>query len=140
MPPFRILVIEPDHNPQHAQPACLQIKCGDMHTSFDLADHRVLLADMQHMLDAFDPDVIFARWGDSWLFPLLFETAQTLDVAFNPGRDPRQIVRTIEESTFESYGSVYFRSRQTRLFGRWHIDPENTMMNMGYGDQYALCH
>ena len=131
MPPFRVLVIEPDHNPQHAQPVCLQIKCGDMHTSFDLADHRALLADMQHMLDAFDPDVIFARWGDSWLFPLLFETAQTLDVAFNPGRDPRQIVRTIEESTFESYGSVYFRSRQTRLFGRWHIDPENTMMNMG---------
>jgi DNA polymerase II len=131
MPPFRVLVIEPDCNPQHAQPTCLQVTCGDRHTTLDLSDQRELLANIQQILDELDPDVIFARWGDSWLFPLLFETAKTLDVAFNPGRDPRQIARTIKESTFESYGSVYFRSRQTRLFGRWHIDPENTMMNMG---------
>ena len=131
MPPLRILVIEPDHNPQHAQPGCLQVRCGDVQTTLGLSDQRELLASVQQLLEACDPDVIFARWGDSWLFPLLFEAAKTLDVDFNPGRDPRQIARTIKESTFESYGSVYFRSRQTRLFGRWHIDPENTMMNMG---------
>ena len=34
--------------------------------------------------------------------------------------------------TFESYGSIYHRATQTHLFGRWHIDPENSSMDMGF--------
>lgn len=131
MPPLHILIIEPDHNPQHQEVTCLHLQYAGMHSTLELSNKRKLLSDLQEILNDFDPDVIFARWGDSWLFPFLFETAQNFDIPFNPGRDQRQIARKIQESTFESYGSIYFRAQQTRLFGRWHIDPENTMMNMG---------
>jgi DNA polymerase-2 len=91
-----------------------------------------LVTRLQRVLDEYDPDVIFARWGDGWLFPLLIESAQRNGIDFNPSRDTGQKYRLIQESTFESYGSIYFRAQQTFLFGRWHIDPKNSTMDMGF--------
>jgi DNA polymerase elongation subunit (family B) len=131
-PPLRLLAIEPDSNPRHAPPRSLDIQGEDLGLSLSLADEGEMLTELQRILDEYDPDVVFARWGDGWLFPHLLECAKRHRIDFNPSRDERQKYRTIQESTFESYGSVYFRAQQTRLFGRWHIDPKNSTMDMGF--------
>jgi len=131
LPPLRVLAIEPNTDPQHAPPTHLNIKYDDVLVTPSLFDELKLLRTLQRVLDEYDPDVIFARWGDSWLFPHLFKSAKQHGIDFNPSRDQRQVVRTIQETTFESYGSIYFRAQQTRLFGRWHIDSKNSTMNMG---------
>ena len=132
LPPLRSLMIEPDADPHHAAPIRLDVQYGEMLTTLSLSDELELLRQLQRILDEYDPDVIFARWGDGWLFPFLIESARRQEIAFNPSRDARQKYRFIQESTFESYGSIYFRAQQTHLFGRWHIDPKNSTMDMGF--------
>jgi len=132
LPPLRILTIEPDADPQHATPTCLHIQHDDAQAILNLSDEPELLKELGRILDKYDPDVIFARWGDGWLFPLLIDSARRHKIDFNPGRDARQKYRFKKESTFESYGSIYFRAGQTHLFGRWHIDPKNSTMDMGF--------
>jgi DNA polymerase-2 len=132
LPPLRSLMIEPDADPHHANPTRLDIQYGEMLTSLSLSNGPELLKQLQHILDEYDPDVIFARWGDGWLFPFLIESARRQEIDFNPSRDAQQRYRFIQESTFESYGSIYFRAQQTHLFGRWHIDPKNSTMDMGF--------
>ncbi len=132
LPPLRGLAIEPDADPHHAAPTCLRLRYEDTEIALRLSDEPELLERLQRILDEYDPDVIFARWGDSWLFPFLIESAKKYKIDFNPSRDARQRYRLIQESTFESYGSIYFRAQQTHLFGRWHIDPKNSTMDMGF--------
>jgi DNA polymerase-2 len=132
LPPLRTLAIEPDAAPDHATPTCLHIQYEDALVTLSLSDEPELLKGLQRTLDEYDPDAIFARWGDGWLFPFLFESARKHKIDFNPSRDARQQYRFIKESTFESYGSIYFRAQQTHLFGRWHIDPKNSTMDMGF--------
>jgi DNA polymerase-2 len=132
LPPLRILAIEPDADPHHASPTCLHIQHEDTKINLSLSDEPELLKGLQCILDEHDPDVIFARWGDGWLFPFLIEKAREHRIDFNPGRDTRQKYLFKKESTFESYGSIYFCAQQTHLFGRWHIDPKNSTMDMGF--------
>jgi len=132
LPPLRTLAIEPDADPHHATPACLHVQYDDTLIILSLSDEPELLKGLQHILDGYDPDVIFARWGDGWLFPFLLESAGKHNIDFNPSREARQKYRFKKESTFESYGSIYFRAQQTHLFGRWHIDPKNSTMDMGF--------
>jgi len=132
LPPLRTLVIEPDADPGLSSPACLTIHYGDTVRELPTADAYGLLETLQTILDQYDPDVIFARYGDSWVFPYLLAAAEKYGFDFNPGRDGRQHYKTIKEMTFESYGSVYFRAHQTLLYGRWHIDPRNSTMDMGF--------
>ena len=132
LPPLHSLMIEPDADPHHAAPTRLEVQYNEILTTLSLSDESELLKGLQRILDEYDPDVVFARWGDGWLFPFLIESARRQEIEFNPSRDARQRYRLIQESTFESYGSIYFRAQQTHLFGRWHIDPKNSTMDMGF--------
>lgn len=132
LPPLRILTIEPNTNPCHAAPKYLTVRFEEMRVNLYLSDEPGTLLRLQHTLDRYDPDVIFARWGDGWLFPYLIDIAEKHQIDFNPSRDAKQKYRQIQERTFESYGSIYFRAQQTHLFGRWHIDPKNSSMDMGF--------
>jgi DNA polymerase-2 len=132
LPTLRTLSIEPDTDPQHASPTCLHIQYDETQITLSLSEEPELLKELQRILDEYNPDVIFAHWGDGGLFPFLVESARKQKIDFNPGRDARQKYRFKKESTFESYGSIYFRAGQTHLFGRWHIDPKNSTMDMGF--------
>ena len=132
LPPLRSLMIEPDADPHHIAPTRLEVQYNEILTTLSLSDESELLKGLQRILDEYNPDVVFARWGDGWLFPFLIESARRQEIEFNPSRDARQRYRLIQESTFESYGSIYFRAQQTHLFGRWHIDPKNSTMDMGF--------
>jgi DNA polymerase II len=133
-PPFRTLRIFPNQSPRHALPTRITIHHGDTDVvkEIKVTQQASFLQAMQKEINTFDPDVILAAYGDGWLFPHLVKIAKKHNILFNPSRDPNQHYQQRQARTFESYGSIYHRDEQTRLFGRWHIDPKNSTMGMGF--------
>jgi len=82
-----------------------------------------------------DPDIIFTRGGDSYLFPYLAHRAFVngiLDKLILSREDVPVKAKRSRGRTFFSYGRVYHKAPIRRLFGRIHIDVDNTFI-------YASC-
>ncbi|MFQ5759170.1 MAG: DNA polymerase domain-containing protein, partial [Candidatus Bathyarchaeia archaeon] len=83
-----------------------------------------------------DPDIIFTRGGDSFLFPYLARRA-ILNGVFNKlvlGREAVPLQAKKKRGiTFFSYGRVYFKAPMRRLYGRVHIDEKNTFIYSACG-------
>jgi len=78
-----------------------------------------------------DPDIIFTRGGDSYLFPYLAHRAFVngiLDKLVLSREDVPVKARRSRGRTFFSYGRVYHKAPIRRLFGRIHIDADNTFI------------
>ncbi len=139
MPPLRILTIEPDSNPQQREPTSIKMQIGGVTSHLPLQPQRQLLLLLQAKLKRHDPDIIVTNWGDTWLFPYLFEACQKNKIRqFNLNRDPRRGVLQRRERSYFTYGQVVYRGRQIHLFGRWHIDQWNAMMFGQYGLEGVL--
>jgi DNA polymerase-2 len=133
-PPLRILTLEPDVNPSHAEPRSLQVRCQRTDVQLSIKPLKRLLILLQALLKRHDPDVIVTNWGDTWLFPTLLDACQQNGYAhFNPNRDWRRRVLLRQENSYFTYGQVVYRGRQVHLFGRYHIDQWNAMMYGQYG-------
>jgi DNA polymerase elongation subunit (family B) len=79
----------------------------------------------------FDPDIILTSGGDSYLFPYLIHRATINSVAdrFVLNRDPVPFVSKVGRGrTFFSYGRTFYKAATMRLFGRVHIDRNNTFV------------
>jgi len=125
LPGLRTMTVEPDANPQFSRPACIHVTCGAEERTLRLDQPLQVLKDFSALLEACDPDILLAHWGDGWLFPALLGWAREYNFAFNPSRDARQKFLSRDEVTFQSYGVVHYRAQQTFLFGRAHLDPAN---------------
>ncbi|HNA79612.1 MAG TPA: DNA polymerase domain-containing protein, partial [Turneriella sp.] len=76
-----------------------------------------------------NPDCILSSYGDQVIFPFLFAAAQECGLTLELDRDlTTQITRTIKRrgSSFNTYGSWIFRAASYPLYGRWHIDQQNS--------------
>ena len=133
-PPLRLLTIEPDVDPDHAEPTGLVVKYEQENKHIPLEPFRFLVIRLEACLKRYDPDLILSRWGDTWVFPYLMEGCQRLGFPpFNPNRDQGRQPKQQEENSYYTYGQVIYRGRQVRLFGRWHIDERNAVMYGQYG-------
>lgn len=133
-PPLRILTLEPDVDPSHAEPRSLQVRCERTNIQLSIKPLKRLLVLLQALLKRHDPDIIVTNWGDTWLFPTLLDACQQNGYAhFNPNRDRRRRVLLRQENSYFTYGQVVYRGRQVHLFGRYHIDQWNAMMYGQYG-------
>jgi len=133
-PPLRILTLEPDVDPLHAEPRSLQVRCERTNIQLSIKPLKRLLVLLQALLKRHDPDIIVTNWGDTWLFPTLLDACQQNGYAhFNPNRDRRRRVLLRQENSYFTYGQVVYRGRQVHLFGRYHIDQWNAMMYGQYG-------
>ena len=111
MPPLRILAIEPDSNPQQREPSSIKLKIGGLQSRLPLRPQRQLLLLLQAKLKRHDPDIIVTNWGDTWLFPYLFEACQKNNISrFNPNRDPGRGVLQRQERSYYTYGERAGRS------------------------------
>jgi DNA polymerase elongation subunit (family B) len=83
-----------------------------------------------------DPDLVFTEGGDSFWLPYLAHRAFVNGILGNLvlGRDavPLKASRG-SGTTFFSYGRVYHRASLQRLFGRVHIDVNNTFIYTACG-------
>jgi DNA polymerase-2 len=125
LPGLRTMTVEPDANPQFSRPACIHITFGGEERTLWLDQPLQVLKDFSALLDAYDPDILLAHWGDGWLFPVLLGWAEEYNFDFNPSRDAHHKFLSRDEVTFQSYGVVHYRAQQTFLFGRAHLDPAN---------------
>jgi DNA polymerase-2 len=86
-----------------------------------------ILASLRAHLERIDPDIIWTRGGDALLLPALFALAQRLKIPLGLDREP-SVARRLEYHgrTYMSYGRVLYHAPDHPLFGRWHIDRNNS--------------
>ncbi len=136
-PPLRILHIEPDVDPRHAPPTCLQVRFGAQERRLMLQperSERPMLAALASILNRWDPDLIVSAWGDGWLLPHLLDLSRKWRLPLALNRDPRRSAVEIHpERSYFSYGQIIHRDQQVHLFGRVHVDVHNAMLYHDYG-------
>src|SRR3990172_8826876 len=82
------------------------------------------------MLRAHDPDLIVSEWGDSTLFPGLLQQARRERFDLSLNRDPAygSAVQRSRARSYTSYGRILFKASATTLFGRLHVDAQNSFI------------
>jgi DNA polymerase I len=79
-----------------------------------------------------DPDFIFTRDGDEWIFPYLVARAENSKIQLVLSREPVPILSRPREGrgiTYFSYGRVHYRASSVMLFGRIHVDTNNSLIH-----------
>ncbi len=86
-----------------------------------------MLGSLADALRQSDPDLIWTQGGDSVLFPALFALAARFKIALPLDREPNIRRRLVFEGrSYISYGRVLYQAPDYPLFGRWHVDRENS--------------
>lgn len=138
MPPLRILSLEPDVNPSHAAPASLEVRWAGKVSRLALKPVRALLANLNAILQDYDPDLLLTSWGDTWMLAELYDLAHKAGLPLALNRDASRGLLRRKERSYQAYGQVIHRGKQIHLFGRLHIDRCNAMMWGDYGLEGVL--
>jgi len=108
----------------------LSVRCdGDRETLvFDPGSPEDLLREINRLLKRYDPDLLFTDHGDSFIIPSLLQLSQRWRVPLQFDREPRPIRRAIitEGRSYFTYGKIVYNGPDYPLFGRLHIDRENS--------------
>jgi DNA polymerase, archaea type len=95
-----------------------------------------LLREAMTEIGKFDPDIIITQNGDSFVLPFLYSKANrfSVDLSSQLNRD-RGVSNNSASSnkksggkTYFSYGRILYRPTTHRLFGRLHLDEQNTFV------------
>ena len=132
-PPLRVLTLEPDCDPSHAEPKGLTLSYNGHRYQQPLEPGRALLANLCAVLERYDPDLILTVWGDTWLLPCLLKLAKENNTPLPLNRDAAAPITRKDQRTYYAYGQVIYRGAQVHLAGRWHIDACNAVMYHDYG-------
>ena len=89
-----------------------------------------ILAKAAQAIKELDPDLLITQNGDSFALPFLHSKAMRHGVDFNLNRDRAFDLSPNLKSgtTYFSYGRILFRPATQRLYGRLHLDEENTFI------------
>jgi len=133
-PPLRVIAIEPDVDPAHAQPRIIRVRTPQGKYKIDLSiSPRAILIDLQATLTRHDPDLVLTAYGDTWLMPFLLKLSEETNLGLSVNRDEAHPVHRKGARSYFAYGQVIYRGEQVHLFGRWHIDIYNAVMYHDYG-------
>jgi DNA polymerase, archaea type len=88
------------------------------------------LSDLMQEVVKIDPDFVFTRAGDEFVFPYLVERAQNCGIKLTLNREVQMpIIKPSEKGiTYFSYGRVHYRPSTVLLYGRVHIDRHNSFI------------
>jgi DNA polymerase I len=99
--------------------------------SIDSGDEIEKLIQLSKTVAKLDPDFIVTQGGDSFLLPYLAKRAKVNGVQnkFSLSRDGQALAaKTSSGKTYFSYGRTFYRAGPIRLYGRIHIDQNNTFV------------
>jgi DNA polymerase I len=105
--------------------------CSDREVLVDAGDEEDRLLGLVEEVGKLDPDIIMTRGGDSFVFPYLSRRALVNNVlsSFVLSRDGSSLVAERKRGrSYFSYGQTYYRAPTRRLYGRVHIDENNTFI------------
>jgi len=138
VPPFRFAELQLSSNKKH-KPSTFDEPIDALAIAFDdgtkvvidSGTERYKLLHAAYLIRKFDPDIIFTKGGDSFIFPYLTKRAAVNNILnhFILSRDKTPLVAKPKKgTTYMSYGQTYYRSPTRRLYGRIHIDENNTFV------------
>ena len=127
-PPMRTMRIRlegiADVNPKHGRHGAIEVAVENDWQTLDDSDEPTAQV-FERLLRVYDPDVLVTEWGDDVLLPGLLRQAQRLHIRLPLNRDALPVARTRSRS-YMSYGRILFKESTTTLFGRLHIDTQNS--------------
>jgi DNA polymerase-2 len=137
-PPFEILrirlgglkgpkSIDPRHGSPFQQRAALEIEVDGRQFELDEAGEPAAVA-FQHLLARHNPDLILSDWGDATILPKLREQAAKLRLPLTLNRDASTEIHESRARSYMSYGRILFKNSATTLFGRLHVDTQNSFI------------
>jgi len=131
MPPLKIMQIRlaglSRIDPTHGRRAALEIEMDGTCWELDEAGEPPALG-FARFLKREDPDVILSEWGDSTILPLLRQQAERLKCSLPLNRDEFTSVQQSKGRSYTSYGRILFKASATTLFGRIHVDKQNSFI------------
>ena len=127
-PPVRTMRVRlegiSDVNPKHGRHGSIEVAVENEWQTLDDSDEPTAQG-FERLLRVYDPDVLVTEWGDDVLLPGLLQQAQRLRIHLPLNRDTLPVERTRSRS-YMSYGRILFKESTTVLFGRLHIDTQNS--------------
>ena len=135
LPPLEILRVrlgghkrvDPTHGAPFGQLGALEIEVDGRQFELDESGEPAAVA-FQHLLARHDPDLILSDWGDATILPRLCEQAARLRLPLALNRDPHAKIQQSRGRSFMSYGRILFKNSATTLFGRLHVDTQNSFI------------
>jgi DNA polymerase II len=131
LPPLEILRVRLGGlrrvDPTHGAQTTLEIEVDGREFELDESGEPAAVA-FQHLLARHDPDLILSSWGDATILPRLREQAARLRLALALNRDPDAEVQQSRARSFMSYGRILFKNSAITLFGRLHVDTQNSFI------------
>jgi DNA polymerase-2 len=132
MPPLKIMQIRlaglSRIDPQHRRRAALEIEVDGRCWELDESGEPPSVG-FARLVKREDPDVILSEWGDSTILPLLGQQAERLKLSLNLNRDSGVAVQRSKPRSYTSYGRILLKASATTLFGRIHVDKQNSFIS-----------
>jgi len=132
LPPLKIMQIRlaglSRIDPNHGRRAALEIEMDGACWELDETDEPPAFG-FARLLQRRDPDVILSEWGDATILPLLRQQAERLEVSLQLNRDLSVSVQQTRPRSYMSYGRILFKASATTLFGRVHVDKQNSFIS-----------
>ena len=130
-PPFEILRVRlgglKGIDPRHGSQTALEIEVDGRQFELDESGEPAAVA-FQNLLARHNPDLILSDWGDATILPRLREQAAKLRLPFALNRDASAEVQQSRARSYMSYGRILFKNSATTLFGRLHVDTQNSFI------------
>jgi DNA polymerase-2 len=130
LPSFRVMQVRLEGlsrvDPRHGRRGALEVEIDGEWRVLDDGDEPVAVG-FERLLRAHDPDLIVSEWGDASLFPGLLRAAARADINLSLNRDKSPVERRRARS-YMSYGRILFKGSTTTLFGRLHVDTQNSFV------------
>jgi DNA polymerase elongation subunit (family B) len=130
LPPLRVMRVRLEGcarvDPQHGRRGALEVEIDGEWRVLDDSEEPVVVG-FERLLRAHDPDLLLSEWGDSTLLPGLLRQAGKLGLPLSLNRAPLPVERSRARS-YMSYGRILFKESAATLFGRLHVDTQNSFI------------
>jgi DNA polymerase-2 len=129
MPPLSILELfleDNQLNPNHGGVFLIIARIDGEERRLETEDGADFLESFNALLRRHDPDVLLTDWGDSYLLPRLLALADRLGTPLALNRDPDRPVGRRRPRSYFSYGRMIAHAGARTLYGRLHVDRENS--------------
>jgi len=124
----RSIKLPPHHKRSGTFILSLSEELGEGETyALDGSEEEMLRSLHRHITE-WDPDILLTDWGDSFLMPRLELCSKRCGIPLHLSRDPEKYMGQGHPRSYFSYGRIKFRAGDRTLFGRLHIDMENSFI------------
>jgi len=107
----------------------IRIKIGNETLTIQGQSEADLLREFIDEVARIDPDFVFSTGGDEFVFPYLVNRALTNNVKLTLSREKILVAEPPKGGiTYFSYGRVHYRPSTVMLYGRIHIDTQNSFI------------